>query len=753
MVFTVPNEDKSTAELPPPLHQIEVSGDFGSEGHSGNGVTNYQDVPTIYNTLADTLNWIRQKSAARLSTYHDRWELAETLSPAKLLPPDGFGRITKKITDKRKEAQVSLQEEQLDLLSSFRSRAKGGDVSGNFIPFAAVPFETVETDTLLCSKVSSSDKTSSYSTISRSKIYRTSYIWQGLRLLDQTVGSAGDAVDLLQSNLVKMSQNETNCRKRVPHSSVAGISIYDAMGQNTNAIQSDLISHKPTIRLTEKCSYTTDFIFDPTLLEGSKRAAAKATKRAREEACAEAKARQLRTFKARPLPLGRPIKNDIYALTKVTRTRKELIAKERLRPANPNELNINKSPKASDEVPRQRSSSKIWRTRLLEEIDSRIRNEMNNLPVAMRGIITGEDLASFESDVGNTSSLEQDIASLEAQLKHKHELCRNTIDEIEALCPDNDNTMNGLGLSGLLCAVRNAKMETGEEPRRISLCCKCDKDTHQKRDLVFKKQARGTSQFGEKQGKNRLRSVKHTMAAFPGKSLRTSTDRSWQRTKSAHDIAARFDKEKNNRRMKEHKARQVLLERQKVQDGKKEKEKSSKTVEIKERDAKRDDTRQLGYTETLARPRNIIERKVDRGQGYKKDSNNVPSGDVHQARANVSDSETFSPRLTRARDKEPNSSCPDFIDPKLSFADMDDRQFGKIMKRYGISPQTRTKGQENKSLRREKKRAKYGSRLSTWRSIRSIADLGNSMRSFATNRSAVSSKGQGIYLKSISASQ
>ena len=116
---------------------------------------------------------------------------------------------------------------------------------------------------------------------------------------------------------------------------------------------------------------------------------------------------------------------------------------------------------------------------------------------------------------------------------------------------------------------------------------------------------------------------------------------------------------------------------------------------------------------------------------------------MHKARANVSDSETFSPRLTRARDKEPNSSCPDFIDPKLSFADMDDRQFGKIMKRYGFSPQTRTKGQENKSLRREKKRAKYGSRLSTWRSIRSIADLGNSMRSFATNRSAVSSKGQG----------
>ena len=112
----------------------------------------------------------------------------------------------------------------------------------------------------------------------------------------------------------------------------------------------------------------------------------------------------------------------------------------------------------------------------MEEIDSRIRNEMNNLPVAMRGIITGEDLASFESDVGNTSSLEQDIASLEAQLKHKHELCRNTIDEIEALCPDNDNTMNGLGLSGLLCAVRNAKMETGEEPRRISLCCKCDNE-------------------------------------------------------------------------------------------------------------------------------------------------------------------------------------------------------------------------------------------------------------------------------------
>ena len=97
MVFTVPNEDKSTAGLPPPLHQIEVSGDFGSEGHSGNGVTNYQDVPTIYNPLADTLNWIRQKSAARLSTYHDRWELAETLSPAKLLPPDGFGRITKQI--------------------------------------------------------------------------------------------------------------------------------------------------------------------------------------------------------------------------------------------------------------------------------------------------------------------------------------------------------------------------------------------------------------------------------------------------------------------------------------------------------------------------------------------------------------------------------------------------------------------------------------------------------------------------------
>lgn len=57
-------------------------------------------------------------------------------------------------------------------------------------------------------------------------------------------------------------------------------------------------------------------IFDPDQLKGAKRSALKAAARAEEEAAVEAEANKKALFKARPLPQGGSVQNDPYALTK-----------------------------------------------------------------------------------------------------------------------------------------------------------------------------------------------------------------------------------------------------------------------------------------------------------------------------------------------------------------------------------------------------------------------------------------------------
>ena len=214
---------------------------------------------------------------------------------------------------------------------------------------------------------------------------------------------------------------------------------------------------------------TTTCVFDPAMMQGSRRTALKAAKRAKDEAAAKAEERRKRIFKARPLPCGGTVSSNLFAPTKAS------VSARACAMANTNNGIVSASPatfsspacrsrpgtshsrasRASfSSLPTsfsQRSTSKSLspirspsarkprrntakRRRLLAEIDAKIRTEMDVAIIPYdQDFANDNDDVSVASDGNDMSTLQHQVAILEAQLRQTRSYNERTMDEIEEL--------------------------------------------------------------------------------------------------------------------------------------------------------------------------------------------------------------------------------------------------------------------------------------------------------------------------------
>ena len=214
---------------------------------------------------------------------------------------------------------------------------------------------------------------------------------------------------------------------------------------------------------------TTTCVFDPAMMQGSRRTALKAAKRAKDEAAAKAEERRKRLFKARPLPCGGTVSSNLFAPTKAS------VSARACAMANTNNSIVSASPatfsspacrsrpgtshsrasRASfSSLPTsfsQRSTSKSLspirspsarkprrntakRRRLLAEIDAKIRTEMDVAIIPYdQDFANDNDDVSVASDGNDMSTLQHQVAILEAQLRQTRSYNERVMDEIEEL--------------------------------------------------------------------------------------------------------------------------------------------------------------------------------------------------------------------------------------------------------------------------------------------------------------------------------
>ena len=91
-----------------------------------------------------------------------------------------------------------------------------------------------------------------------------------------------------------------------PCSAMSAISSASRFSASTSTTASKKRPHPTT---------STTCVFDPSMMQGSRRAALKAEKRVKDEAAAKAKERRMRLFKARPLPCGGTVTSNLFAPT------------------------------------------------------------------------------------------------------------------------------------------------------------------------------------------------------------------------------------------------------------------------------------------------------------------------------------------------------------------------------------------------------------------------------------------------------
>ncbi len=510
---------------------------------------------------------------------------------------------------------------------------------------------------------------------------------------------------------------------------------------------------------------TTTCVFDPAMMRGSRRTALKAAKRAKDEAAAKAEERRKRLFKARPLPCGGTVTSNLFAPTKAS------ISARACAMANTNNSIVSASPatfsssacrsrpgtshsrasRASfSSLPvsfSQHSTSKLLspirspsarkprrntakRRRLLAEIDAKIRTETDVAIIPYdQDLANDNDDVSVASDGNDMSTLQHQVAILEAQLRQTRSYNERIMDEIEEL--DNLECIDDVIIAfdeddddGSRCRWQNCAYD--ETPRDNShhrflakrstpLSPSSAVNNGTSYDSLYRRQEQWASTVEKKRDDARLKKADRIMSGFAGKPGIVSTGDSWQRAKEAHDAAVRKATEEQERKNKSRDGQEPeAMNDTKLStiDQKKEEsaEPPSKQTMIVDR------KRQADYSERLARPRSIA---VPPGSGSKptrRDNDNADVKDKTMVQrspflpvnvdANKKATATASrrtPTVDALLEADVHSAIPTSNVPnsttlanEKSFADMNDREFSNVMRRLGIKSVPKADGKKRK---------------------------------------------------------
>ena len=510
---------------------------------------------------------------------------------------------------------------------------------------------------------------------------------------------------------------------------------------------------------------TTSCVFDPTMLQGSRRTALKAAKRAKDEAAAKSEERRKRLFKARPLPCGGTVTSNLFAPTKAS------VSARACAMANTNDSIVSASPatlsspacrsrpgtshsrasRASfSSLPvsfSQRSTSKSLspirspsarkprrntakRRRLLAEIDAKIRTEMDVAIIPYdQDFADDNDDVSVASEGNDMSTLQHQVAILEAQLRQTRSYNERIMDEIEELdnleCIDDvtiafdEDNDDGSKCRWQNCAYDETPRDNSHHPflaKRSTPLSPSSSAVNNgtSYDSIYRRQEQWASTVETKRDDARLKKADRIMSGFTGKPGIINTEGSWQRAKEAHDAAVRKATEEQERKNKSRDGQPETLNDTKPSsiDEKKEeaaKPPSKQTIVV-------DRKRQADYSERLARPRSIT---VPPGSGSKPTKGDNDNADVKDkgmvqrspflpvnVDANKKAAATTSRRTPTvdallAADVHstiPTSNVPNGIAlaNEKSFADMNDREFSNVMRRLGIKSVPKADGKKRK---------------------------------------------------------
>lgn len=488
-------------------------------------------------------------------------------------------------------------------------------------------------------------------------------------------------------------------------------------------------------------------IFDPNQLKGAKRSALKAAARAEEEAAAEADAREKTLFKARPLPQGGCVHNDPYALTKAAMGKRvsqifeddrELslarqgskgairmdasVLLESRRIASLQKVNTPVIEKSrcgrSDASPTRKRRQVSSRNPVQAE---KVLNAQKILDSVDESIFLQEDTNEEEEmdwdsddDVLAISELQHRIARMEAELRHKQELSKERAARIEdlsePLVAGNDaldfkeRKKSQMDFDGFGCDAQatceNLSVDSVEEFAEVA-----SSESLQAEDVsLFKRHEKWVERRRRKLEEVRLQKADEAMRDVTGRPQLDGTKESWLKAKAAHNEAARRAREEQERRRKEREEREARFHDQKLKEMADIQEQARKKKKLLK--SKVNKNKQIEAVEKLSRPKKSEGSKID-DPGTKEPlhdgSNNKTINHLQDAGDSMGE-EQKGHKGNESQVNDIRSSSPEKIHAEtqgkqngvdVSFAEMNDKEFAKMLKTLGIN--AKKEGKKKKS--------------------------------------------------------
>ena len=351
----------------------------------------------------------------------------------------------------------------------------------------------------------------------------------------------------------------------------------------------------------------------------------------------------------------------------------------------------------------------------MAEIDEEIRTEMDVAIVPYdEEFANDNDDVSVASDGNDMSTLQHQIAILEAQLRQTRSYNERTLDEIEALdnLEDIDSMIITFDQDDENIKGGGQNFAHDETPRDNPRCIRTAGTPSRPPsaiDSLYHRQEKWASSVEKRLEDARLKRADDIMSGFTGKPQIASTGDSWQRAKAAHDAVVRQVSEEQ--------------EHEEVHRGLHEKKKeetadspSSKLEEatnaIKSNTRPVDRKRQADYAERLARPRSIAvpSTSVPKEKGGDADETDTKnklmqkspflfSNGGKQIVKTCRQTPTIDDLLTNADTSTSNGAgrnhaALNVSNNNKSFAEMNDKEFANIMRRLGIKSIPKTKGEK-----------------------------------------------------------
>ncbi len=429
--------------------------------------------------------------------------------------------------------------------------------------------------------------------------------------------------------------------------------------------------------------------FDPEKLSVTRRAMIKEAKSAADKQMDHAAETECTNFKARPLPGGVQVKNNPYALTKA--------AIGKMNCAKPASIDVDLQQDVSrldasillggDELSicsmsttrtsrQQSSSKKRKKLRVRNDIYTAATNHIAQEFCTDQEKGEGQMLSNEDQDI---IGLHQQISKLKAELEIKRKRCFDTIQalEDEVQC----ETIDEVGIpeleksfyeSGKSSNCTNLPVSSSESSHSASMTdCVCgddprSKSTYTRQKLWLEKLQRRKEKIKEREQTKEVKNV-------TGKPDLQLAKESWSKAKEEHDGVFKCNQEiekvkqmeKLEKEKQKHLAR--VKETEQMQNLAKEKIKAVK-VGIDRRS-------QNEYLDKLSRPSNRmrVERVV-------KESKVLP--DELKSKDVEANKETKV--VKKEHPVEKNSEVNDVMNSCVSFADMDDKEFAKMIKKIEV---------------------------------------------------------------------